>query len=195
MAKRTPEQAEETRAAILVAARKLFTDQGFDASISSIVAEVGITKGALFHHFENKQALYYEVWRDLQIRMDAAARKTAVSMRSQQDPYAAFLAGCKTYLQWSIRPDYQRIVLLDGPTALGLAGWYEADSDLGQKNVRRGIDYLVSKGKIAPERAPDAAVLIQGALNGAGFALSRKEADISVDTIFATFEVMLRSMK
>ncbi len=195
MARRTTEQAEETRAAILAAAKTQFTEHGFDASISSIVAEAGITKGALFHHFENKQALYHEVWRELQIAMDADARKTARANISADDPYSAFLSACRTYLEWTQRPDYQRIVLVDGPVALGLAGWYEADNDLGQTNVRRGVDYLISQGKLAPERAAAYAILIQAALNGAGFALSRNDPGVSVEGFYEAFEIMLRNLR
>lgn len=195
MARRTTKQAEETRQAILEAARKLFAEQGFDASIASIVSAAGVTKGALFHHFTNKQALYFEVWRDLQIQMDLAAREAAEAAASSEDPYAAFLAGCRTYLNWAVRPDYQRIVLVDGPTALGLAGWYEADNDLGQQNVRKGIAYLVERGLIAPQRLKTTAVLFQATLNGAGFALGRKEEGLTVDSVMEAFEVMLRNMR
>mgnify|MGYP001948418862 CR=1 FL=1 len=58
MSNRRSKKASETRSAILSAARQRFTDEGFEASLSSIVEDAGITKGALFHHFENKQALY-----------------------------------------------------------------------------------------------------------------------------------------
>lgn len=195
MAKRTTEQAEETRAAILAAARKLFTEQGFEASLSSIVAEAGITKGALFHHFENKKALFHEVWRELQVTMDKASRDAARANVSEDDPYSAFLAACKTYFSWTMRPDYQRIVLIDGPTVLGMADWYAADHDLGKDNVRRGIDYLVSRGKIAPERAPAYALLTLGALNGAGFTMSRADPEVTAEDIYKAFEVMLRSLR
>ena len=69
MANRRAKKASETRAAILHAARQRFTHEGFEASLSSIVEDAGITKGALFHHFENKQALYHEVWQELQREM------------------------------------------------------------------------------------------------------------------------------
>jgi AcrR family transcriptional regulator len=73
MPRRTAEQAEATRAAILDAARKRFAEDGFSASIASIVADAGVTKGALFHHFPSKLDLFREVWTDLQTRMGEEA--------------------------------------------------------------------------------------------------------------------------
>ncbi|KCZ55383.1 hypothetical protein HY29_12670 [Hyphomonas beringensis] len=195
MPKPRARKARETRTAILKAARNRFSEEGFDASIASIVVEAGITKGALFHHFENKQQLFYEVWRDLQITMDKEARIAAVDTMSAEDPYAAFLAGARVYFNWVIRTDYQRIVLLDGPRALGLAEWYEADHDLGQQNVRAGIQFLVDKGKIAPERADASAIIVQGALNGSGFALARGRNGATVERVLEVFEIMLRSLR
>ncbi|MEH6742419.1 TetR/AcrR family transcriptional regulator [Hyphomonas sp.] len=193
MANRRAKKASETRAAILHAARQRFTHEGFEASLSSIVEDAGITKGALFHHFENKQALYHEVWQELQSEMNRDTQQAALEGRSLDDPYAAMLAGARQYLEWATRPDYQRIVLIDGRAALGI-DWYEADFALSQRSVRVGVEYLVQKGHIAPENAASAAVIMQGALNGAGVALSRKVPGVSVDTIYKTIERLLRKL-
>ena len=168
MANRRAKKASETRAAILHAARQRFTHEGFEASLSSIVEDAGITKGALFHHFENKQALYHEVWQELQSEMNQDTQAAAAEGRSPGDPYSAMLAGARRYLEWAARPDYQRIVLIDGRAALG-RDWYEADFDLSQK-------------------------ILQGALNGAGVALSRQVPGVTVESIYNTIEHLLRKM-
>ncbi|MDX1293566.1 MAG: TetR/AcrR family transcriptional regulator [Hyphomonas sp.] len=193
MTNRRAKKAFETRAAILNAARQRFTDEGFEASLSSIVEDAGITKGALFHHFENKQALYHEVWRVLQSEMDADTQAAARANRSHDDPYAAILAGCRKYLEWAARPDYQRIVLVDGRSVFGKE-WYEADINLSQRSVRIGIDYLVQRGLVAPENAATVAVIVQGALNGAGVALSRNVPDVTPESIGRVFERLLRGL-
>lgn len=54
------QRSEETRANILDAAAKLFSTRGFAAaSVDDICAEAGISKGAFYHHFESKQALFH----------------------------------------------------------------------------------------------------------------------------------------
>ncbi|MFN4025027.1 MAG: TetR/AcrR family transcriptional regulator [Hyphomonas sp.] len=196
MAKRTKKQAAETREALLAAARACFATEGFKgASVESIAAAAGTTKGALFHHFTSKEELFLAVWTRLQIEMDEAARDGAIAGRSKTDPYAAFLAGCRVYLEWATRPDYQRIVLVDGPSVLGMARWHELDFQLGAENMTRGVEYLARQGAFPIERARPAAVLLQAALNGAGFALSATYPDVTVEDVFSTFEQILRGLK
>ena len=195
MARRTTEQAEETRTAILQTAREHFTDHGYDVSLARIAAAAGVTKGALFHHFASKVDLFKTVWREMQTEMDRAARKAAFAARSHTDPYSAFLAGCRTYLTWAQRKDYQRIVLIDGPAVIGASGWYEADYEIGNANVSAGVRYLAKKGIVAPERVAALAVLFQSALNGAGFLLGRNDPNVTPETVFDAFESMLRNVR
>lgn len=196
MVKRTKKQAAETRMALLEAARQCFTARGFKGtSVDAIAAAAGTTKGALFHHFTSKEDIFLEVWTGLQVEMDAAARDAAIAGRSKTDPYAAFLAGCRVYLEWATRPDYQTIVLIDGPSVLGMTRWHELDFQLGMDNMMRGAEYLSRQGLIAPERVRPAAVLLQAALNGAGFALSSQYRDVTADALFETFEGLLRGLK
>ncbi|MGI8665264.1 MAG: TetR/AcrR family transcriptional regulator [Jatrophihabitans sp.] len=55
-----------TRPRIVAAAVSLFAEQGFDAtSVNQVVARAGVAKGALYHHFESKDDLLYEVYREL----------------------------------------------------------------------------------------------------------------------------------
>lgn len=196
MAKRTKKQAAETREGLLEAARACFAAEGFKgASVAAIAAAAGTTKGALFHHFTSKEDIFLAVWTGLQVDMDAAAREAAIAGRSKTDPYAAFLAGCRVYLEWATRPDYQRIVLVDGPSVLGMARWHELDFQLGKDNMTRGVEYLARQGAFPVERAKAAAVLLQAALNGAGFALSAAYPDVTVEEVFGTFEQILRGLK
>lgn len=196
MARRSKADAEKTRLDILLAAADVFTRYGFaETTIARIVENAGITKGALFHHFKSKEDLFETLWESLQSQMDAEARAKANAARSLTDPYSAFLAGCRTYLKWAARPDYQQIVLIDGPSVLGLAGWYEADNDLGRENVRTGLRYLVKKGIVAEERVPALSVLVHNALNGAGFAMARGEPGITRESVLDAFEAVLKSLR
>lgn len=196
MPRRTKEKAAETRDALLRAARESFANQGFaNTSLAAVVAAAGTTKGALFHYFSSKEVLFLEVWTALQVEMDAAASQAAVAARSKTDPYAAFLAGCRVYLEWATRPDYQTIVLIDGPSVLGMARWHELDFQLGMDNMTRGAAYLAGQGLLPEASIRPAAVLLQAALNGAGFALASSYRDVTAEELFATFEQILRGLK
>tara|TARA_R110000824_G_scaffold218483_1_gene405172 strand:+ start:1037 stop:1627 length:591 start_codon:yes stop_codon:yes gene_type:complete len=196
MVKRTSEQAEETRRAIFDAARQLFETEGYSgASIASIVAAAGTTKGALFHHFASKEALFMEVWKSLQLQMDAEARAAAAAGRSKEDPYAAMLAGTRAYFKWAATPAYQQIVLIDGRAVMGLARWQANDDRLGRDNVEQGVRYLARKGLISEDGVVPLSVMLLNALNGAGFALSRKDPGITADSLFDAFEKLLRGLR
>lgn len=196
MARRSKSDAEKTRLQLIEAAARLFEARGYaGTSVSEICAELDITKGALFHHFKSKEGLFREVWTRLQVKMDQEARVAATAARSLTDPYAAFLAGCRTYLEWASRPDYQQIVLIDGPSVLNLSGWYEGDHDLGSQNVEAGVRYLSKKGLVAPENIEAMAIMLQSALNGAGFALARKTPGLTSEDAYSAFEVLVKSLR
>ena len=196
MPKRTKAQAADTRETLLRAARKAFTGQGFaGASLNAIAAEAGTSKGAVFHHFTSKEALFVEVWTQLQVEMDQDAARAAIGGRSREDPYAAFLAGCRAYFDWVQRADFRRVVLIDGPSVLGMARWHELDFALGRENITRGTEYLASKGAFPREQARPAAILLQAALNGAGFALAAEHPDVTAEDVFTTFERLLRGLR
>lgn len=59
-------ESTDTRSRIVAAAVSLFAENGFDAtSVNQVVARAGVAKGALYHHFESKDDLLYEVYREL----------------------------------------------------------------------------------------------------------------------------------
>ena len=196
MARRSKTDAEKTRQQLIEAAARLFEERGYaDTSVTDICAELAITKGALFHHFKSKEDLFREVWTNLQVDMDNAAREAAIAARSLTDPYSAFLAGCRTYLKYAARRDYQQIVLVDGPSVLSMTGWYESDHDLGIQNVKAGVRYLSKKGFVAEENVDSLAVMLQSALNGAGFALARNTPGVTTQSVYEAFEAMVKSLR
>jgi AcrR family transcriptional regulator len=196
MVKRTPEQADETRRAILHAARQLFETQGYSAtSIASIVDAAGITKGALFHHFPSKDVLFFEIWKETQLEMDAEARQAAQQGRSKTDPYAAFLAGTRVYFNYASKPGFQRVVLIDGPSVMGRDDWQANDYRLGGSNVEQGLRYLAHKGLISHDGVVPLSIMLMNALNGGGFALTRQEAGLTADNLFDAFEALLRGLR
>lgn len=196
MAKRSKADAEKTRARLIEVAVRLFGARGYaDTSIADICDELAITKGALFHHFKTKEALFREVWTRLQVEMDTEARQEAIAARSLTDPYAAFMAGSRTYLQYVARQDFRQIVFVDGPAVLGQKGWYESDHDLGIQNVSAGVRYLSKKGLVAPENVEPMAILLQSALNGAGFALLRDPDAATVERFYTAFETLVKSLR
>ncbi len=196
MAKRSKVDAKKTRARLLSDAALLFGSKGYAAtSLDDICAQAGTTKGALFHHFMNKKVLFQEVWTDLQLEMAAAARDAGIAARSKTNPYSALMAGSLVYLDWVLRKDFQTIVLIDGPAVLSISGWYEGDYELGIQGVIANMRYLAKLGIIAEHRIVPHAMMVQGAINAAGFALSRGEKGITKEGVYEAIEILARGLR
>jgi 23S rRNA (cytidine1920-2'-O)/16S rRNA (cytidine1409-2'-O)-methyltransferase len=189
MARRTAEEAAETRDAILRAARRLFTEKGFaDATLDEVAARVGVTKGALYHHFRDKRRLFLAVFEELEKELDAAARAGAVEAAG--GPRAAFRAGCRAYLDFALRPDFQRIALTDGPGVLGAEG-VALDARLGLPTVEAAVKGLTAVGLLEPRPSKPLALFLLGALNAAGLALARGEPGFTPEAALETLDRVL----
>jgi AcrR family transcriptional regulator len=109
---------EATRAALLAAARELFTEHGFAGTGREDIAErAGVTRGALYHHFDSKKAAFSAVVDELEgelvARVSAAARRGG-------GPFDQIRRASRAYIDACVEPDVARI-LSDAPAVLGLA--------------------------------------------------------------------------
>ncbi|WP_185961331.1 TetR/AcrR family transcriptional regulator [Telmatospirillum sp. J64-1] len=163
--RRRAEMMEETRAKLIQAARKAFAEKGYAAaSMDELTAEVGLTRGALYHNFGDKKGLLAAVVARVDGEMAARARQIAA--RSEDD-WEALLAEGVAYIEMALDPEVQRIVLLDGPAVLGdPSQWPSQDSCL--QTTKRTVERLIAGGILKPVDAEAAARLLNGAaLNAA----------------------------
>ncbi len=89
------EMIEETRAKLIDAARRAFTDNGYaGASMDELTASAGLTRGALYHHFGDKKGLLAAVVQQIDDEMNlrltasepAATRTPRCSRPSSAQP-------------------------------------------------------------------------------------------------------------
>ncbi len=114
---RRQQYSAATRAALIDQGEQLFTEYGYSAtSLDAIVAGAEVTKGALYHHFSGKQALFEAVFERVEA---AAARAVSDAVEGHDDPWAKALAGLRAFLVVVQQPTYRRIVILEGPAVLG----------------------------------------------------------------------------
>src|SRR4051812_25049391 len=123
------ERSETTRSALLEAARRLFTDPGY-ASVSTeqIVRDAGVTRGALYHHFKDKQDLFRAVFESIEQEM---AERVATAAVTETDPWRQQLLATGAFLDNCLDPAVQQIALTDAPSVLGLAAWREIEERYG----------------------------------------------------------------
>lgn len=188
MPRRSASDAALTREAIVAAARAAFAADGYGgASTARIARDAGVSEGAVFHHFPNKAALFREVFVALEAELDAHVRTAS----RDGAPMDAFLAGCRASMQFGARPDYQRVVLVDGPTVLGDAEWRKVDAQLGLATVARGLRNLAGRDNLSAAAARPLSVLVMGAINEVIFALARKEDGVEIEACLDALARML----
>lgn len=165
MQRRRVETREENRVKLLAAARKAFAEKGYSAaSMDELTAEVGLTRGALYHNFGDKRGLLAAVVD--QIDSEMASRAQAAGARAG-DGWRGLMAEGTAYIEMALDPEIQRIVLLDGPAVLGDPSQWPSQSSCLQV-TRAAMERLIADGILKPVDAEAAARLLNGAaLNAA----------------------------
>jgi AcrR family transcriptional regulator len=136
------DRSAATRQALVAAGRRLFAAQGFaDVSTDAIAAEAGVTRGALYHQFADKVALFDAVVDA--VEGDIAGRLAEhVASTGVTDPVEGIRLAVRLWLEICVEPESHRIALLDGPSVLGWARWRE----LCQHHVFGLTEALLSQG-------------------------------------------------
>lgn len=132
-----PERSEATRAALLDAARALFVAHGYaDTGTPAVCAAAGVTRGALYHHFADKRALLQAV---LARESAAVVAEIEAAAPPGADPAKALLRGGDAYLDAMAVPGRTRLLLIDGPAALGREAMAALDAAHGEAALRAGL--------------------------------------------------------
>jgi AcrR family transcriptional regulator len=131
------DRTEATRRDLIAAARKLFTEKSYaETGTPEIVAAAGVTRGALYHHFADKHALFQAVVEREAEEVAAEIEAASPSSLSARD---ALIAGSDAYLAAMRAPGRTRLLLLDGPAVLGRAVMDEIDGRHGNRTLREGL--------------------------------------------------------
>jgi len=156
------ERGHATRAHLIDLATRLFADNGYDGtSIEAVLAESGVSRGSLYHHFPGKDALFWAVLEEVGTRVGA---QVADAMRDAGDPVAALRAGCLALIRLAGDPVVQQTMLIDGPAVLGWKRWRELDEQaLGQ--IKAALTYAADAGRIERRHIDAFAHIVLAAVN------------------------------
>lgn len=162
---RQAEHSAATRTALLKVARKLFAERGYaETATEEVVKRARVTRGALYHHFKDKQDLFKAVFHEEQLRIaskctDAAAKET--------DPWRALMAANEAFLEACLDPAVQQIVLIDAPAVLGSEGFRQADASYYLAGLKAAIEAAIAAGIIENQPVEPLAHMIMGSMNEA----------------------------
>ncbi|HEX5513070.1 MAG TPA: helix-turn-helix domain-containing protein [Gammaproteobacteria bacterium] len=140
------QRTEATRSALIDAARELFVAKGYaETSTPEIVAAAGLTRGALYHHFADKQALFRAV---VEQESAAVAHEIEKATPATLSPQEALIRGGEAFLEAMAVGGRTRLLLLDGPAVLGRAVMDEIDNANGARTLREGIAEAMRVGMV-----------------------------------------------
>ncbi|ABP61358.1 TetR/AcrR family transcriptional regulator [Enterobacter sp. 638] len=165
MVRRTRAEMEETRAALLAMARKVFREHGYaETSMDDLTAQAGLTRGALYYHFGDKKGLLAAVVEQIDDEMD---QRLQTISDNAQDPWDGFCNRCRAYLEMALEPEFQRIVLRDAKAVLG--GSSPESQRYCVQSMQRLIGNLIDQGVVEDADPQALASLIYGSLAEAAF--------------------------
>ena len=152
---------ENTRNALLDSARSLFAARDYaDISAEELVRAAGLTRGALYHHFNGEQGLFEAIFSELE---NEAAQRIVDAMAPVADLFERADVGARTYLDHCAEAEFRHIVLQQGPIALGWQRCIEIDTQHLGGILLDTVQAMVDAALIKPH-PPE---LITSALYGA----------------------------
>jgi AcrR family transcriptional regulator len=171
--KETPDARER----LVAVATELFGERGYhQTGTEEIVRRSGVTRGSLYHHFEDKTALFEEVFDRADQKVSSRVRAAAkAAVERGEDPWSVFLAGWDAVLDTAIDEPLQRIRVVDAPAVLGWQRWQERNARYTIANIEAGLVRLLEHGVLAPQPVAPLAVLLMGLSNQAVAAIAGAE--------------------
>ena len=141
-----PERTAEMRARLVAKARRLFVTHGYAAtSTPSIVEAAGVTRGALYHHFADKQAIFRAV---VEAESEAVAAAIAAADTPGLSARARLLAGAKAYVLAMQAQGRTRLLLIEGPAVLGRDTIREIEGRNGDASLKTGLEEAIAEGTL-----------------------------------------------
>jgi AcrR family transcriptional regulator len=152
----------------------LFGRKGYaQTSVDEIADAARVTKGAVYHHFAGKEALF----RAVHAEAEAEAQARALGAGDPEDPpIDQIVAIMNAYLDAALDEEIRRITLIDGPAMLGLEPDMPPDQQAAQAGVRSFIATSVARGQIA-DLDPDLLTQLLGGLALLGGLLIARASD------------------
>ncbi|MGA8724148.1 MAG: TetR/AcrR family transcriptional regulator [Acidimicrobiales bacterium] len=188
------ERAEATRNALVAAARQLFVVRGYhDTSTEEIVALAAVgTRGALYHHFADKRSLFVAVFEAVEEDLVAAAGANLV----EASPLDLLREGLLGFLDASLTPEVQRILLIDGPAVLGWQEWRTIEARYGLGGIQAMLELAVVDGSLPEQPLEVLAHLLLATADEAALFIANAEDPLAArDEAVAAMDRLLTGLR
>jgi AcrR family transcriptional regulator len=191
---RRQDYSSSTKHALLDNATQLFTEFGYaGTSLDEVVAAARVTKGALYHHFPSKLALFESVYDRLQ---EKTTREIEKKIKRTKDPWERAQVGLRAFLEVCQEPQFRRIVMQEGPVALGHERWSEAERAASLGIVQRTVDDLLKDLGGGEELSESFAIVFYGAIRSASeYVADAEDPELAAQQVQATIGAILDGMR
>src|SRR5260370_29051213 len=156
------ERGQATRLRIVATATTLFSELGYEAtSIEAVLRESSVSRGALYHHFDRKDALVEAGLEAIEADLGQAA---IAASRDIADPAKALRTGCDIFLDLTQTKKVRQIVLVDAPAVLGWQKWREIEARYGFGLLKAALEAAAARGQVRGGPVARCAPLVPSAL-------------------------------
>ena len=186
------QRSETTRRTLLKAFRASFLKRGFDKTTTQdVLAETGLSKGALYHHFKSKTEVMEAIY---ETESHGAIKRALHSVDGEASPLARLRAACLAWTQEIRTPTIARILFEIGPSALGTRRAKEIEDGLSLMHFEALLTDAQAAGEIAPTDTKLTAALLNAVVAEAALYTQRTGINSS-DTLAATIDALFASLR
>jgi AcrR family transcriptional regulator len=170
-------QGRATRGQLIAVATRLFTDHGYEGtSIEAVLSAAGVSRGALYHHFAGKEALFEAVVADVSDRVNV---KLSEAVSGCTDPVDAVRVAAREWIGLAGDPGIQRIVLVDAPSVLGWDRWRAMDDGRTLGAMRMMLQAVSDSGRLPAALVDPFAHMILAALDETALVVARADDPVA----------------
>ncbi len=190
------ERATATRSTIEAVARELFAEVGYHATgTNEIATQAKLTRGALYHHFTDKDDLFAAVFRQVAQELDERSKSAVAALSG--DLWTQITQAFRHYLSLVAESaEYRRILLIDGPAVLGWSRWRDLQSEFVGQGTASALQMAMDRGLVAPQPAMALAYMIQAALHDAALTIANTaHPSKAAEDAIAAFLFLLDSIR
>jgi AcrR family transcriptional regulator len=156
-------QGRATRGQLVEVATRLFAEHGYEGtSIEAVLSAAGVSRGALYHHFAGKEALFEAV---VSAVSDQVTMELTEAVRGCVDPLDAMRTAAIAWIGLAADPVIQRVVLVDAPSVLGWDRWRAMDDGRTLGAMRAMLQAISDSGRLPAELVGPFSHMILAALD------------------------------
>ena len=175
MARTQAERSAATQQALLEAARRLWGERGYaEVSTPEIAEAAGVTRGAMYHQYADKAALFRAVIEAMDVEI-LERLQTAVAAAQPETPADTMHAMANAWLDIAVEPEVRQLMLLDAPSVIGWREYREMSESNSVQRAEALLKAAIDAGQLRPQPLRPLALVLLGALEEAAIYLASAE--------------------